>query len=151
MIITEGAPMLDCVQSNDGFQFELLLRANEGQPDITKIRIGPYHFKPEYQPAQGLLGMTKGGPESAFWMHKKTPVGWSRFHWEVAKNEPDSPVYLVSEGVLSPGKSGIFRFVSFYPPGGMRVGLEIFRGAEHTDVGVSGPNYEAFLAGDHDH
>ncbi len=106
MIIPEVAPQLTCVASNDGFLFELLLRAEEGKPAITKIRIGPYLFRPEYQPKPLLLGLTSGGPESGFWMHKSVPRGWSRLHWEVALNEPDSPTYLVSTGTLLPGTQG---------------------------------------------
>jgi len=147
MIIEEVAPMLTCVASNDGFQFELLLRAQEGLPAITKIRIGPYHFREEFQPKPAPFGLSKGGPESAFWMHKSAPRGWSRIRWEVAENEPGQPAYLVSNGVLSPGTQGIFKFTSFYAPGGLRIGLEVYRNAEHRDYGVSGPNYETFMKG----
>jgi hypothetical protein len=147
MAIAEGAPLLTCTKINDGYQYELALRADEGRPPITKIRIGPYRFKNEYQPrpGSGLFGITTGGPESAFWMHKRAPRGWSRFHWEVAENEPGKPTYLVTQGAIAPGTQGVFRFVSFYPPGGLRAGLEIWRGDEHTDLGVSGPNYEHLM------
>jgi len=45
----------------------------------------------------------------------------------------------------------LFRFVSFFPPGGMRTGLEVYRGDGRKDYGVSGPNYEKFLQGEHEH
>lgn len=151
MIIPEVAPQLTCVASNDGFLYELLLRAEEGKPAITKIRIGPYSFRPEYQPKPRFLGLTTGGPESGFWMHKSVPRGWSRLHWEVALNEAGSPTYLVSTGTLAPGTQGMFRFVSFFSPGGLRAGLQLYRGAEHWDCGVTGPNYEKFVEGDHEH
>ena len=83
MVIAETAPMLTCTKSNDGFQYELVLRADEGKPTITKIRFGPYLFKPEYQPKPLILGLSTGGPESSFLMHQKSPWGWSRLHWEV--------------------------------------------------------------------
>lgn len=151
MIIPEVAPQLTCVAGNDGFVFELLLRADEGKPAITKIRIGPYLFRPDYQPKPLFLGLTSGGPEPGFWMHKSAPRGWSRLHWEVALDEPDAPTYLVSTGTMMPGTQGMFRFVSFFPPGGLRAGLELHRGKEHWDCGVTGPNYEKFLRGDHEH
>ena len=146
MIIPEVAPMLTCTASNDGFLYELQLRAEIGKPSITRIRVGPYYFRPDYQPRPFLVGLTKGGPESAFWMHKRAPRGWSRLRWEVATDEPDSPTYLVSEGTLQAGEQGIFQFLSFYPPWGLRAGLEVYRGPrEHTDYGVCGPNYERFI------
>ena len=151
MIIPEVAPMLTCVASNDGFVYELLMRADEGKPAITRIRIGPYLFRPDYQPKPLILGLTSGGPEAAFWMHKSVPRGWSRLRWEVALDEPDSPTYLVSNGTLAPGEQGMFRFVSFFPPGGLRTGLEVYRGETRKDYGVSGPNYEKFLRGEHEH
>ncbi len=151
MIIPEVAPMLTCTAGNDGFLYELLLRAEEGRPSISKIRLGPYLFRPEYQPHALFLGLTRGGPESGFWMHKSTPRGWSRLRWEVALDEPDAPTYLVSEGTLPPGETGLLRYVSFFPPGGLRTGLEVYRGSGHTDYGVSGPNYEKFLRGEHEH
>jgi hypothetical protein len=151
MIIPEVAPMLTCTASNDGFQYELQLRAEEGRPAITKIRLGPYYFRPDYQPKPLPLGLTSGGPESAFWMHKSVPRGWSRLRWEVAVNEPETPTYLVSTGTLPPGAVGSFRFVSFFPPGGLRAGLEIYRDNSRYDCGVSGPNYEKFLRGEHEH
>jgi hypothetical protein len=145
MIIPEVAPMLTCTAGNDGFLYEMVLRAEEGQPAITKIRFGPYRFRRDYQPRQLPLGLTAGGPESGFWMHKRTPRGWSRFHWEIAVDEPDSPIYLVSAGTLPPGMQGRFQFVSLFPPGGLRAGLEVYRGLTHKDYGVSGPNYEKFM------
>ncbi len=154
MIIPEVAPMLTCTANNDGFLYELLLRADEGKQAITQIRLGPYFFRPEYQPkplGPALLGLTRGGPESAFWMHKSVPRGWSRLHWQVAVSEAQTPTYLVSSGTLLPGASGLFRFVSFFPPGGLRTGLELYRGASRYDCGVSGPNYERFLRGEHEH
>ncbi len=151
MIIPEVAPMLTCVASNDGFQYELLLRADEGKPAITKVRIGPYFFRPDYQPKPLFLGLTRGGPEAAFWMHKSVARGWSRLRWEVAVDEPETPTYLVSTGTLMPGASALFRFVSFFPPGGLRTGLEVYRGGARRDYGVSGPNYENFLRGGHEH
>lgn len=149
MIIPEVAPMLTCTAVNDGFLYELLLRAPEGKPSITKIRVGPYFFKPEYQPRPLPFGLTSGGPEAAFWMHKRAPRGWSRLRWQVAVDEPESPTYLVSEGTLAAGEQGIFQFVSMFPPGGLRTGLELYRGREHWDCGVSGPNYEHYLTGEH--
>ena len=143
--------MLTCTASNDGFLYELLLRAPEGQPALTKIRLGPYLFRPDYQPKALFLGLMWGGPENAFWMHKRVPRGWSRFRWHVAVDEPGSPTYLVSEGTLRPGRQGMFQFVSLFAPGGLRAGLELYRGSAHTDVGVTGPNYERFLQGDHGH
>ena len=143
--------MLTCTASNDGFVYELLLRADIGKPAITKIRIGPYFFQQEYKPHPVFLGLTKGGPESGFWMHKSVPSGWSRLHWEVALDEARAPTYLSSSGTLAPGAQGLFRYVSFYPPGGLRSGLEVYRGSEHWDCGVSGPNYEKFTLGDHEH
>jgi len=151
MIIPEVAPMLTCVASNDGFMYELLMRADEGKPAITCLRLGPYYFRPDYQPKALFLGLTRGGPETAFWMHKSVPGGWSRLRWEVALNEPDSPTYLVSNGNLEAGTQGLFRFVSFFPPGGLRTGLEVYRGGVRKDYGVSGPNYEKFLRGEHEH
>ena len=151
MIIPEVAPMLTCVASNDGFMYELLLRADEGKPAITRIRLGPYLFRPDYQPKPLFLGLTSGGPESAFWMHKSVPRGWSRLRWEVALNEPDAPTYLVSTGDARAGNQGMFRFVSLFPPGGLRAGLEVYRGDARKDYGVSGPNYEKFLRGEHEH
>ena len=149
MIIPEVAPMLTCTRSGDGFQYELLLRAAEGLPAITKIRIGPYLFKPEYRPRKGLFGTIAGGPETGFLMHKSTPRGWSRFNWEVATDEPDSPTYLVSRGVLHPGEQGIFKFISEFAPGGLRTGLQVTRNKDIRYFGVTGPNYEHFLEGDH--
>ncbi len=150
MIIPEVAPMLTCTQGNDGFHYELVVHAKEGQPAITQIRIGPYYFKKEYQPQPLFLGLSKGGPENSFGMHKYTPRGWSRLHWEIALNEPETPAYLVSQGTLAPGTQGRFQFLSFYAPWGMRVGLEVYRQQQHQDYGVCGPNYEPFLQSDHE-
>jgi len=149
MIIPEVSPMLTCVASNDGFLYELVITAAEDRPAITKIRIGPYLFRSDYKPRPGILGLSQGGPESAFWMHKRSPRGWGRLHWEVDENEPDSPVYLACEGNLAPGAEGLFRFLSLFPPGGLRTGLQMFRGSQHWDVGVAGPNYERFLRHEH--
>ena len=149
MIIPEVAPMLTCTASNDGFLYEMVIRADEGLPAITKIRIGPYDFRPDYKPHPLPLGLTKGGPESGFWLHKRVPRGWSRLRWEIAVNEPGEPTYLVSNGTLRPGTQGLFQFVSLFPPGGMRAGLEVSRGDTHRDCGVSGPNYEKFLTHGH--
>ena len=151
MIIPEVAPMLTCTRSGDGFEYEVLMRAQEGLPAITKVRIGPYLFKPEFQPRKGTFGLMTGGPENGFWMHKATPRGWSRLNWEVAETEPDRPAYLVSRGLLTPGEQGIFRFVSQFPPGGLRAGLEVSRHDDRRFYGVTGPNYEHFLSGDHGH
>ncbi len=156
MIIPEAAPMLTCTANNDGFLYELLLRADEGKPAVTQIRLGPYFFKPESQPKPlfpnlNLGGLTRGGPEPAFWMHKSVPPGWSRLRWQVALDEAEIPTYLVSSGTLLPGRAGLFRFVSFFPPGGLRTGLELYRGASRYDCGVSGPNYERFLRGEHEY
>ena len=151
MIIPEVAPMLTCTRSGDGFQYELLLRAEEGLPAITQIRIGPYLFKEEYKPRKGPFGLMSGGPENGFFMHKSTPRGWSRFNWEIAEDEPDAPVYLVTRGVLKPGEQAIFKFTSAIAPGGLRAGLEVYRNKEHRDFGVTGPNYEHYLEGDHVH
>lgn len=155
MIIPEVSPALDCVQTANGFQYELLLRAPEGLPAITKIRLGPYFFRPEFQPRPfsfpfNLLGLSRGGPEAGFWMTARTPRGWSRWHWEVAEDEVDSPAYLAATGTLAPGAAGLFKFVSFYAPGGLRTGLELWRGGTHRDCGVSGPNYERFFALGHE-
>ncbi|MCW3061129.1 MAG: hypothetical protein JWQ02_2950 [Capsulimonas sp.] len=156
MIIDEVAPMLTCIQSNDGFLYELLMRAHPDQPAVTKIRIGPYLFKPEHQPKVGPLGVMTQGPEPKFWiMHRMTdfsnPRGWQRLHWEIADNEPGSPAYLVARGLLKPGTSGLFRFLSTIPPGGVRAGMEIYRGDDHKDYGVSGPNYEPYMQGHDEH
>ena len=136
MIIPEVAPMLTCTAGSDGFLYELVLRADEGKPAITKIRIGPYLFRKDYTPQPMAFGLSRGGPESGFWMHKRAPRAWSRLHWEVPENEP-----------VAPGIQGLFRFVSLFPPGGLRAGLEVYRGEEHWDCGVSGPNYEKFMHG----
>ncbi len=151
MIIPEVAPMLTCTASPDGFLYELVLRAAEGQPAITRVRLGPYFFRPEHQPHPFVLGLTSGGPESAFWMHKRAPRGWSRLRWEVAHDEPDTPTYLAWHGTLAPGTQGLFQFVSLFAPGGLRTGLELRRGDARYDCGVTGPNYEKFGRAEHAH
>ncbi len=151
MIIKEAAPTLTCVATADGFQYELLLSAPLDQPTVTKVRVGPYFFKPEYQPRNTFMGVMSGGPENGFWLHKSTPRGWSRWNWQVDESQPDSPAYIVSTGALSPGQQGLFKFISKYAPGGLRAGLEIFRGDQHTDYGVTGPNYEPCEATEHPH
>lgn len=150
MIIPEVAPMLTCTQSNDGYLYELQVRAAEGQDAITKIRIGPYFFKPEYRPRK-VLGFPVGGPDNGFFLHKSTPRGWSRFTWEVLNDEPGHPVYISSSGVLNPGTSALFQFVSLHRPGGLRTGLEIFRSEKRYDCGVSGPDYHRFSDVAHAH
>jgi hypothetical protein len=147
MIIEEVAPTLTCVAARDGFQYELLLRADPNFPAITKIRIGPYIFKPEYQPTNSFISLRSEGPDSGFWMNKSTPRGWSPWRWEQDKSLPDQPWYLVSKGVMSPGQQGLFKFISMYAPGGLRAGMELFRGTDHNDYGVTGPNFEHFLIG----
>lgn len=86
MIIPEVSPALECVQTADGFQYELLLRAPKGLPAITKIRIGPYFFRSEFQPRPfsfpfNLLGLSRSGPETGFWMKGRTVAalenGWT--------------------------------------------------------------------------
>ena len=151
MIIPEVAPMLTCTAVPDGFMYELTLRAPEGRPAITQVRVGPYFFRPDHTPRILPLGLTMGGPDNGFWMHRRTPTGFGRWHWEVAVNEEDAPTYLVTRGTLSPGTRGLFQFVSLIAPGGMRAGLEVWRGDAHDDCGVTGPNYERFLRGDHEH
>ena len=152
MIIPEVAPMLTCTQINDGFLYELQVQAAEGQEPITKIRIGPYFFKKQHRPRPGFLGIgSAGGPESAFMMHKSTPRGWSRFWWEIDNDTPGHPAYIVSHGALNPGTQGFFQFVSMYRPGGLRTGLQLFRGERTTECGVSGPDYHRFFDGEHGH
>ena len=151
MIIEEASPTLTCVAAGDGFQFELLLRADPKLPAINKVRIGPYHFKPEYQPSNSPLSLKSDGPDNGFWLNtgflkvKATPWGWSGWRWEQDLNVPDKPWYLTARGVLSPGKQGLFQLTSMYTAGGLRAGLEIFRGDDHSDYGVTGPNYHDFL------
>jgi hypothetical protein len=147
MIIEETSPMLTCVKANDGYLYELAIKNSRHKAPIDKLRIGPYHFKPAFKPRNGFLGFPAGGPENAFWMHKRAPSKWSRFHWEV--DAFDSAAYLVIDGLLAPGETGEFQFLSLYPPGGLRAGLEIYRGSDHVDYGVTGPNYEEFLEEEH--
>lgn len=149
MIIPEVAPMLTCTQINDGFLYEMQINAAEGQDTITKIKIGPYYFKDQHRPRPGFLGIMMGGPDNGFLMHKATPRGWSRINWEVDADEPGQPAYIVARGTLNPGTQGIFKFVSMHRPGGLRAGLQIFRGERTTECGVSGPDYHKFSAGDH--
>jgi len=155
MIIEEVSPTLTCVASGDGFQFELLLRADPNLPAITKVRVGPYAFKPEYQPTNSPFSMKTDGPDNGFWLNtgflriKCTPIGWSNWRWEQDVDAPHKPWYLVSRGSLSPGKTAMFKYTSMYTAGGIRAGLEIYRGDDHSDYGVTGPNYEHFLVGDH--
>jgi hypothetical protein len=151
MIIEEVAPTLTCVAARDGFQYELLLRADPEREAITKVRVGPYLFKKDFQPSNAFISLRSDGPDSGFWMHRSTPRGWSFWRWEQDLSDPDKPWYLVSKGVLAPGQQGLFKFISMYAPGGLRAGLEIHRGEEHYDYGVTGPNFEHFLDGDHVH
>ncbi len=144
--------MLTCVQKNDGYQFELLIRVGLSEAPITKVRIGPYFFKDEYKPAPMLGGLlSKGGPENAFWMHQSAPPGWSRIRWENAPDEPGEPTYLAWVGNLAPGSTGVFRFISLFKPGGLRVGMILYRGKETEFLGVTGPNYERFDKSGHGH
>ena len=144
--------MLTCVQMNDGYQFELMVQVPFDDREITKISIGPYRFRKEYRPSPMLGGMlSRGGPESAFIMHKSSPPGWSRLRWETRTDEPDEPAYLTWEGHLKPGSTGVFRFISFYKPGGLRAGMIIWRGDDKQYLGVTGPNYERFEEHDHGH
>jgi len=138
-------PMLTCVQKNDGYQFELMIQVGPEEKEITKIRIGPYNFRKAYRPKPILGGfMSRGGPETDFWMHGSAPGGWSRIHWEIAPDEPGEPVYLAWTGRLGPNSMGVFRFISLYRPGGLRAGLLIYRGSEVEHIGVNGPNYEPY-------
>ncbi|HEY3329561.1 MAG TPA: hypothetical protein VGK19_06030 [Capsulimonadaceae bacterium] len=145
-------PQLTTIAKPDGFQFELMLNVGADEKEITRVRIGPYHFKDEFRPKAILGGLiASGGPESAFWMHKNVPPRWSRPKWVIAEDEPDQPLYLEWNGHLAPGDMGVIRFISIYPPGGLRAGLVIYRGQEPTYYGVTGPNYEQFEIGSHDH
>jgi hypothetical protein len=147
----DAAPMLTCIGTNDGYQFELMLRVGIDENPITKIRVGPFHFKDEYTPKPILGGLfMKGGPENCFWMHKSAPPGWSRVRWEVVYDEPDSSTYLTWTGNLAPGSIGVFKFISIYMPGGLRTGLTLFQGENETHYGVSGPNYEKFEKHQHE-
>lgn len=140
-----SAPMLTCIQKNDGYQFELMVRVAQTERTITKIKIGPYKFRDEYKPSAILGGLIqKGGPENAFIMHVSAPPGWSRLRWEAAHSEHGTPAYLVWEGSLEPGHVGIFRFISLYRPGGLKAGLTIYRDDVTEHYGVTGPNYEHF-------
>lgn len=144
----ETVPQLTTVAKPDGFQFELLLSVAPTEREITRVRIGPYHFKDEYRPRSAFGGlMATGGPESAFWMHRSVPPRWSRPKWIIAVDEPDQPVYLEWNGHLAPGELGVIRFISIYPPGGLRAGLVLYRGDEPACYGVTGPNYEQFELG----
>lgn len=154
MIIDEVAPTLTCSAIGNGFRYELLLRAGENQPAITKIRIGPYLFKQDYQPTNSPISLRTDGPDSGFWINtgtwrKSTPWGWSLWRWEQDQSVPDKPWFLVSRGALSPGQQALFRLTSVYSAGGLRAGLEIYRGDDHYDYGVTGPNFEHFLEGGH--
>jgi len=147
----DAAPMLTCIGTNDGYQFELMLRVGIDENAITKIRVGPFHFKDEFTPKPILGGLfMKGGPENCIWMHKSAPPGWSRVRWEVVRDEPDNSTYLTWTGNLAPGSIGVFKFISIYMPGGLRTGLTLFQGESETHYGVSGPNYEKFEKHQHE-
>ena len=144
----EAVPQLTTVRKNDGFQFELMLAVPESDRPITKVRIGPYNFKKQHLPKLVLGGpIVSGGPENCFAMHVSSPPGWSRVRWEIDDTRPEHPVYLTWTGMLAPGTIGVFRFISIYSPGGLRAGLELFRGADVAHFGVTGPNYEDFETG----
>lgn len=152
MIIDEASTTLTCVKGLDGFQYELLLKAAPDQPAVTKIRIGPYLFKPEHQPRLALFGFHVGDPEGDYWMNTwilgwktSTPANWSFWKWEVDEVDGHRAWYLVTRGVLNPGKQALLKYCSNFGPGGLRAGLEIYRGEQHVDLGVTGPNYEHFL------
>lgn len=152
LTLDPAVPQLTTVSRPDGFQYELMIRVGPDEPEITKIRIGPYNFKPQYRPRPMLGGLlNSGGPENIFWMHRSTPPGWSRPKWEQAVDEPGEPFYIAWSGHLDPGKIGVFRFLSIFPPGGLRAGLVIYRGDEVTKLGVTGPNWEKFEVGGHGH
>jgi hypothetical protein len=138
-------PMLTCVRLNDGFQFELLVRVARDEQPITKVLIGPYLFQDKYIPKKALGGLiTLGGPENGFLMHKSAPARWTRLAWEAKYDQPGCPTYLSWSGNLEPGNVGVFRFLSMYPPGGLRAGLVITQGNGTLHYGVNGPNYEQF-------
>ena len=140
-----ASPMLTCVQKSEGYRYELLVQVGSDEDPITKIRLGPYRFRPEYRPIPMFGGfISRGGPENAFLMHAGSPPGWSRPRWEIAKDEEDEPIYLAWEGRIDRGSTGVFRFLSFFKPGGLRAGLEIHRGKSVQRCGVTGPNYERF-------
>jgi hypothetical protein len=138
-------PMLTCVRKNDGSSFELMVTVCREEQELTKIRIGPYRFKPAHQPKPILGGIvTIGGPEYAFFMHQSAPAGWSRIRWEWDGEGDERGCFLAWEGRLAPGSTGVFRFLSMYAPGGLRAGMILFRGKDEAHYGVSGPNYERF-------
>ncbi len=140
-----SAPMLTCVQKNDGYQYELMVRVGPNDNPITKIKIGPYKFQNQYKPKYTLGGLLQvDGPENGFFMHVSSPQAWTRVRWEIAADEQDNPAYLVWEGKLEHGQVGIFRFISLYRPGGLKAGLTIYRGNAKELYGVTGPNYEPF-------
>jgi hypothetical protein len=142
--------MLTCVKLNDGFQFELLIRVPRDENPITKVQIGPYLFRENYVPKKAWGGLlTLGGPESGFFMHKSAPPRWSRIGWEVFLDQPGSPTFLSWTGNLEPGKTGVFRFISMFPPGGLRAGLILTQGNLPVNYGVNGPNYERFEESHH--
>lgn len=143
-------PMLTCVKLNDGFQFELLIRVPRDENPVTKVQIGPYHFQDQYIPKKVLGGLlTAGGPETGFFMHKSAPPRWSRVYWEVLADQPGSPTFLTWTGSLEGGNVGVFRFISNFPPGGLRAGLVITQGNGQLHFGVNGPNYERFEKHEH--
>jgi hypothetical protein len=142
--------MLTCVKLNDGFQFELLFRVPSDEKPITKVQIGPYLFQERYLPKKILGGLwTAGGPETEFFMHKSSPPRWSRLAWEVLTDQEGSPTFLSWTGNLEPRQVGVFRFISMFPPGGLRSGLVISQGNAIIHYGVNGPNYERFEKHDH--
>jgi hypothetical protein len=138
-------PMLTCVRSNDGYQFELMIRVPRNENPITCVQIGPYLFQEKYIPKKTLGGLwISGGPENCFLMHKSSPPRWSRIAWEVKTDQPGSPTFMAWTGNLEPGDTGVFRFISAFPPGGLRAGLIITQGNDILNFGVNGPNYERF-------
>jgi hypothetical protein len=138
-------PMLTCLRLNDGYQFELLIRVPRDEEPITKVQIGPYLFREKYVPKKALVGLlTVGGPENGFMMHKSAPPRWSRLFWEILSDQPGSPTFLSWTGSLEPGRTGVFRFISMFPPGGLRAGLVLAQGNQIHNFGVNGPNYERF-------
>jgi len=147
-----SAPMLTCISVSDGYQYELLLRVARDEPEINRVRIGPYFFKQEYVP-RSLMGglLCAGGPESCLLMHKSSPSRWSRLRWEVDESINGSPAFLTWNGSLQPGSVGAFRFVSLMAPGGLRVGLQIDSEQGNVNYGVTGPNYERFEAKNTEH
>ncbi|MDR3709681.1 MAG: hypothetical protein P4L33_15395 [Capsulimonadaceae bacterium] len=141
-------PQLTTVAKPDGFQYELMLSAATTEKAVTRIRLGPYHFDAGHRPKVALGGLVSmGGPESSLLMHRASPARWSRPRWVEAVDEADHPVYLEWNGYLAPGTVGVIRFLSIYPPGGLRTGLSITRGNETTCYGVTGPNYEHLESG----